>query len=223
MARLSTIPLRRARFRKKPGRKYWNRLFHQKSDGTFEDVTEKAGLQGVGYGMGVAVGDYDNDGYEDLYVTAYGGNRLYHNNGNGTFTDVTAEAGVGRRRMVHQRGVGGSGQRRPAGPGGPAISFSGTSTTSGAASTKRVFAPIAIPIRLRRLRRWCITTMATAASRRSRRKSAWPCRARASASLSRITTVTVTSIFSWPTIPCPNSCSTTRETAPSRRRACPRR
>ena len=74
--------------------KHWNRLFHQKSDGTFEDVTEKAGLQGAGYGMGVAVGDYDNDGFEDLYVTAYGGNKLYHNNGDGTFTDVTAQAGV---------------------------------------------------------------------------------------------------------------------------------
>lgn len=79
----------------KTGPKYWNRLYHQKPDGTFEDVTEKAGLQGVGYGMGVAVGDYDNDGYEDLFVTAYGGNRLYHNNGNGTFTDVTEKAGVG--------------------------------------------------------------------------------------------------------------------------------
>ena len=73
---------------------YWNRLYHQKADGTFEDVTEKAGLQGTGYGMGVAVGDYDNDGFEDLYVTAYGGNKLYHNNGNGTFTDVTEKAGV---------------------------------------------------------------------------------------------------------------------------------
>jgi hypothetical protein len=79
----------------KAGPANWNRLYHQKPDGTFEDVTEKAGLQGVGYGMGVAVGDYDNDGYEDLYVTAYGGNRLYHNNGNGTFTDVTETAGVG--------------------------------------------------------------------------------------------------------------------------------
>jgi hypothetical protein len=79
----------------KTGPEYWNRLYHQKPDGTFEDVTEKAGLQGVGYGMGVAVGDYDNDGYEDLFVTAYGGNRLYHNNGNGTFTDVTETAGVG--------------------------------------------------------------------------------------------------------------------------------
>ena len=78
----------------KTGPEYWNRLFHQKSDGTFEDVTEKAGLQGFGYGMGVAVGDYDNDGFEDLYVTAYGGNRLYHNNGNGTFTDVSQAAGV---------------------------------------------------------------------------------------------------------------------------------
>ena len=79
----------------KTNSQYWNRLYHQKKDGTFEDVTEKAGLQGTGYGMGVAVGDYDNDGFEDLYVTAYGGNKLYHNNGNGTFTDVTQKAGVG--------------------------------------------------------------------------------------------------------------------------------
>jgi hypothetical protein len=74
--------------------KYWNRLYHQKPDGTFEDVTEKAGLAGAGYGMGVAVGDYDNDGFEDLYVTAYGGNKLYHNNGDGTFTEVTEKARV---------------------------------------------------------------------------------------------------------------------------------
>ncbi|MGB7464128.1 MAG: CRTAC1 family protein [Candidatus Acidiferrum sp.] len=79
---------------KKSGPAYWNRLYHQKADGTFEDVTERAGLQGAGYGMGVAVGDYDNDGFEDLYVSAYGGNKLYHNNGNGTFTDVTDKAGV---------------------------------------------------------------------------------------------------------------------------------
>src|SRR6202140_767847 len=78
----------------KSGPQYWNRLYHQKADGTFEDVTEKAGLTGAGYGMGVAVGDYDNDGFEDLYVTAYGGNKLYHNNGDGTFTDVTEKAGV---------------------------------------------------------------------------------------------------------------------------------
>jgi enediyne biosynthesis protein E4 len=78
----------------KIGPKDWNRLYHQKTDGTFEDITEKAGLQGVGYGMGVAVGDYDNDGNEDLYVTGYGSNHLYHNNGNCTFTDVTEKAGV---------------------------------------------------------------------------------------------------------------------------------
>jgi hypothetical protein len=75
--------------------KYWNRLYHQRRDGSFEDVTEKAGVAGAGYGMGVAVGDYDNDGYEDLFVTSLGGNHLYHNNGNGTFTDVTKQAGVG--------------------------------------------------------------------------------------------------------------------------------
>ena len=87
-------PTRKGTIPQKTDSQYWNRLYHQKSDGTFEDVTEKAGLQGAGYGMGVAVGDYDNDGFEDLYVTAYGGNKLYHNNGNGTFTDVTQKAGV---------------------------------------------------------------------------------------------------------------------------------
>ena len=79
----------------KTSAEYWNRMYHQKLDGTFEDITEKSGLQGVGYGMGVAVADYDNDGYEDVFVTAYGGNRLYHNNGNCTFTDVTEAAGIG--------------------------------------------------------------------------------------------------------------------------------
>ncbi len=79
---------------KKTGPEFWNRLYHQKPDGTFEDITEKAGVQGVGYDMGVAVGDYDNDGNEDLYVTGYGGNRLYHNDGHCKFTDVTDKAGV---------------------------------------------------------------------------------------------------------------------------------
>jgi len=77
--------------------KYWNRLYRQNRDGSFTDVTEQAGLANAGdgnYGMGVAVGDYDNDGFPDLYVTSYGKNVLYHNNGNGTFTDVTAKAGV---------------------------------------------------------------------------------------------------------------------------------
>ena len=79
----------------KTGPEFWNRLYRQTKDGRFEDITEKAGLAGVGYGMGVAAGDYDNDGNEDLYVTGYGGNRLYHNEGNCKFTDVTDKAGVG--------------------------------------------------------------------------------------------------------------------------------
>ena len=77
--------------------RYWNRLYRQNRDGSFTDVTEAAGLANAGdgnYGMGVAVGDYDNDGYPDLYVASYGKNILYHNNGDGTFTDVTAKAGV---------------------------------------------------------------------------------------------------------------------------------
>jgi enediyne biosynthesis protein E4 len=86
----------------KTGPAEWNRLYHQRKDGTFEDVTEKSGLKGVGYGMGVAVGDYDNDGFEDLYVTEYGGNHLYHNNGNGTFTDVTESSGTGGVKTAGQ-------------------------------------------------------------------------------------------------------------------------
>jgi enediyne biosynthesis protein E4 len=77
--------------------RYWNRLYRQNRDGSFTDVTQAAGLVHAGngnYGMGVAVGDYDNDGYPDLYITSYGKNILYHNNGDGTFTDVTAKAGV---------------------------------------------------------------------------------------------------------------------------------
>jgi enediyne biosynthesis protein E4 len=71
-----------------------NRLFHNNGDGTFTDVTEKAGLVGIGYSMGVATGDYDNDGFVDLYVTGVNHNQLFHNNGNGTFSDVTEKAGV---------------------------------------------------------------------------------------------------------------------------------
>jgi enediyne biosynthesis protein E4 len=87
-------PTRKGTVPQKTDSRFWNRLYHQKPDGTFEDVTEMAGLQGTGYGMGVAIGDYDNDGFQDLYVTAYGGNKLYHNNGDGTFSDVTQKAGV---------------------------------------------------------------------------------------------------------------------------------
>jgi hypothetical protein len=71
-----------------------NALYRNNRDGTFTDVTEKSGLQGGGYGMGVAVGDYDADGFPDLYLTQYGRSRLYHNEGNGKFVDVTERAGV---------------------------------------------------------------------------------------------------------------------------------
>jgi enediyne biosynthesis protein E4 len=74
---------------------YYNRLFRNNGDGSFTDVTEKAGLHGIGYSMGVAAGDYDNDGFADLYVTGVNRNQLFHNNGDGTFTDVTEKAGVG--------------------------------------------------------------------------------------------------------------------------------
>jgi enediyne biosynthesis protein E4 len=79
----------------KPPQPLRSALYHNNGDGTFTDVTEKSGLGGAGhYGQGVAVGDFDNDGFPDLYVTGYGRAILYHNNGDGTFTDVTSKAGV---------------------------------------------------------------------------------------------------------------------------------
>jgi enediyne biosynthesis protein E4 len=76
---------------------FYNTLLRNKGDGTFEDVTAKAGLLGenIGYNFGLAVGDFDNDGFEDLFICGAGRNTLYHNNGNGTFTDVTEKSGIG--------------------------------------------------------------------------------------------------------------------------------
>src|ERR1035441_597306 len=71
-----------------------NRLSRNNRDGTFTDVTEKAGVAGDGYGIGVAVGDYNNDGYEDMFVLGVYGNQLFRNNGDGTFSDVTEAAGL---------------------------------------------------------------------------------------------------------------------------------
>ena len=87
-------PVRKGAMPDKSEAKYWNRLYRQKADGTFEDVTERAGVRGLGYSMGVAAADYDSDGRVDLYVTAYGSNILYRNRGDGTFEDVTKRAGV---------------------------------------------------------------------------------------------------------------------------------
>jgi enediyne biosynthesis protein E4 len=73
-------------------------LYHNNGDGTFTDVTDKAGVGDIGWGMGAAIGDYNNDGWDDIYVTCLGPNHLLRNNGNGTFTDVTQKAGVGDPR-----------------------------------------------------------------------------------------------------------------------------
>jgi len=80
------------------GKKARGALYHNNHDGTFTDVTEKAGIGNPCYAMGGAVGDYNNDGWPDIYVTCYGGNVLYRNNGDGSFTDVTKQAGVGDGR-----------------------------------------------------------------------------------------------------------------------------
>jgi len=80
---------------KKTGPEYFNRLFHNNCDGTFTDVTEKAGVAGEGYSIGVAVADYDNDGFPDIFVAGVNHNILYHNRGDGTFEDVTDKAHLG--------------------------------------------------------------------------------------------------------------------------------
>jgi len=84
---------------KKTGPSFYNSLLRNKGDGTFEDVTAKAGIAGehLGFSYGVAAGDYDNDGFPDLFIANAGKNSLYHNNGNGTFTDVTDGSGLGAK------------------------------------------------------------------------------------------------------------------------------
>jgi hypothetical protein len=84
---------------RKESSEYWNRLYRNNHDGTFTDVTEHAGVAGAGYGMGVAVGDYDNDGRPDIFLANVTGNQLFHNNGDGTFTDITAKAGLSGAEM----------------------------------------------------------------------------------------------------------------------------
>jgi enediyne biosynthesis protein E4 len=81
---------------KKDSPNYYNRLFENDGKGHFTDVTDKAGLKGTGYDTGVAIGDYDNDGYEDIFLAGVYHDTLYHNNGDGTFTDVTAKAGLNK-------------------------------------------------------------------------------------------------------------------------------
>lgn len=81
-----------------------NRLYHNNRDGTFRDITQKSGLAAPGWACGVCVGDYDNDGFEDLFITYYGQNKLFHNNGDGTFTDVTAKAGLIQSRRYFGSG-----------------------------------------------------------------------------------------------------------------------
>src|SRR5260370_15088522 len=81
----------------KPKKAIRNALFKNNRDGTFTDVTDAAGVPGGTFGMGVAAGDYDNDGFPDLFLTAYGRPILYHNNGNGTFTALSQKAGLGAR------------------------------------------------------------------------------------------------------------------------------
>jgi hypothetical protein len=86
------------------GKEATNHLYHNNRDGTFTDVTEKAGLRHTGWGYGVCIGDYDNDGNDDLFLTYFGKNLLYHNNGDGTFTDVTEKTGLQQKAARYSSG-----------------------------------------------------------------------------------------------------------------------
>ena len=93
-----------------------NALYKNNRDGTFRNVTGQAGVEGSGYGMGVTAGDYNNDGFTDLYVTNYGSSLLYRNNGDGTFSENRGIGGRQQFRLGHERGFFRLRQRRMAGP-----------------------------------------------------------------------------------------------------------
>ena len=147
-----------------------NALYRNNRDGTFTDVTEKAGVPGGTFGMGVAVGDYDNDGYPDLFVTAYGRCTLYRNNGNGTFTDVTDEGRARSAGLDDERGVVRLRQRRPARPVRVQLRrVLARRTTCSAATTSSGAATTASRASSSRRRACSSTTTATARSPRSAR------------------------------------------------------
>ena len=157
--------------------KYSNRLFENDGRGNFKDVTEKAGLAGAGFDNGVAIGDYDNDGYKDIFIGGVHQNRLYHNNGNGTFTDVTAKAGTQSARqavrtaMVGRRGMAGREQRRVAGPLRGELSRVGFQEQSPLAKPLRGSSTTVIRSSTRALRISCSSTRATEPSRTFRRRA----------------------------------------------------
>jgi hypothetical protein len=154
---------------RKTGPEYWNRLFHQDADGTFTDVTEKAGVAGRGYDLGVVTGDYDNDGDPDIFVAGLRRNTLFRNNGDGTFTDVTEAAGLAPSRSDLRHALGGGGGVRRLRPRRPARPLSSPTTACGTRRRSRSAAThpaptIATPSNTRASRTRSSTTTATAPS-----------------------------------------------------------
>jgi len=150
--------------------RFWNRLYRNNKDGTFTDVTEKAGLRASSYGMGVATGDYDNDGNTDLLVSNLGGNTLYRNNGDGTFSDVTKKAGGEWQRMVRWCLLRRLRSRRVVGSDRHAGTLIGGFAKNVHCGAHRPGVSFVLPplINLAPYLAWFTTTMATALSRTSR-------------------------------------------------------
>ena len=199
----------------KTGPKYYNRLFHNNGDGTFTDVTERAGVAGAGYGMGVAVGDYDNDGWPDLFLANVNGNQLFHNNGDGTFTDVTAKAGLSgalhKGRKMWSIAAGWFDYNNDGLLDLFVVNYCQWDPryepVCMGLERPRLLPPRQLSLRCPTL---CTATMATARSPMSRRRPEFQqCWAREWASSLPITTATAFSTSLWPTTTARTSCFTT--------------
>ena len=147
------------------GRRTTAALYRNNHNGTFTDITRGSGLDVEIYGMGVAIGDYDNDGRDDVYITALGGDHLFHNEGGGHFRDVTREAGIQQCSLRRQRRLARLRSRRQAGSVRRQLcAVDARSAICGARSTARP-SPTARRNRTRARRRSCSTIWAAASSR----------------------------------------------------------
>ena len=199
-------------------------LYHNNHNGTFTDVTKGSGLDVEMYGIGVAIGDYDNDGRDDIYITALEGDHLFHNEGNGKFRDVTQAVGNPEREFRHQRGVARLRQATASSTCSSRIMCSGREKGDMCCSLDGATKSYCTPESYKGTRRGCITTWATADLKMSPKRpdSAIPPASRWAWRCSIITAM-AGRISSSPTTPSPTSSIATIATAHSTKKAGGRR